>query len=564
MQYRQLGQAGAAPLTRRLPAWNSIIVALGQSISSGDYGNLHSAAGAASYRPPSSGATFEKYNEAAKDYAKALAQVGKSVRCTDAEAAELSSLLISGLPRLPREGSPVPGESAMVALGEAAASVMIHVQNYARGACLQASIGANASAGAVAIDQLPSGTRRWVADGRAELCVHEGMVLGDLVEFPHRLREISSDEEDLSAYMCARAYGLRLQKPYAACVIPNDITKMLMYGPWVSLLRQSVSLGAGSHIPTKPLVEAVVSAVRVAHLAEHGLTPSQHAGAVDICTALEDKDWGKLAFLLHINSINRTYYYQSLQLYRGLLIGVATTLARGVAGDETEKLFALRSHLITLGDVRVGKAALFDQGLSTFAEEGAAADVVLFGALYEEAIGSILEAGRVHKGRGTGKDHFGSDLWAKILGRTGVHLTAPRRHRKSASRAGHLSHEEGLKSCADGAPVGPSSRTSLTPDTSHMAAELELVRRALADARKDIAAREERERALWNAIGILQPRATEVDQYITEMFAVVARAGMGEASRMSMMESSYAGSRRRFGEGMNAHNTNYGHYVNLS
>ena len=569
MQYRQLGQADAVPaaLTRRLPEWNSIIVALGRSISSGDVADLNSAAGAGSYRPPSSGSAFNKFDEPTKEYAKALAEVGKLVRCTDAEAAGLSRLLKYGLPR---EGTIVSEENSMVAIGEAAASVMIHLQDCARGACHQASIGANAHAHAVSIDHLPFGTRNWVVGGESELCVHDGMVLGSLDEFPNRSREISSDEEDLSTFLCARAYALTLQKSYAASVIPNDITKMLMYGPWVSLLRQSVSLGAGSHLGTKAMVEAVISADLVARQPAHGITPSQHAGAVDICSALEKEDWGKLVFLLHINSINRTYYYQSLQLYRGLLIGVATTLARGIAGDEAAKLFALRSHLATLVDVMVGKATLFDQALSTFAKDGDAADVVLFGALYEEAIGSILAAGCVLKGRGTGKDHFCSDLWARIAGRTGVSLTAPHKRRKGSSGAAHLNREEGLAPCADGALVGPRFRTNLVADirdTSHtavMLAEHELLLRSLEDAQKDIAARENREFALWNAIGILQPRATEVDQYVTEMLAGVARAGMGEASRMPMLESSYVDSRRRFGDAVHEHNSRFGHYVNLS
>ena len=62
----------------------------------------------------------------------------------------------------------------------------------------------------------------------------------------------------------------------------------------------------------------------------------------------------------------------------------------------------------------------------------------------------------------------------------------------------------------------------------------------------------------------MQPRATEVDQYVTEMLAGVARAGMGEASRMPMLESSYVDSRRRFGDAVHEHNSRFGHYVNLS
>ena len=265
----------------------------------------------------------------------------------------------------------------------------------------------------------------------------------------------------------------------------------------------------------------------------------------------------------------------SLQLYRGVLIGIATSLARSHNYAEADKVEDLRNHLKTLTCVKFGTHNLFDESFTMLATHGSSAQVVLLGVLYEVAVGNVLAAtARARKGRGSrGKvrDNSNSDPWAMmskwpmITTVTGVELSATQKTRKRGREAGSV---HACSQLDDKSPTATGRRLiDRNDDASQqlavVTAELTHTERALASRRAINAASQCREGALWSAVRLLQPRTSMFDCFATEIFSRAQIASMPATGTILSLEAGYRTSSQEFGKDVYGHNNKFGHLVNL-
>ena len=573
-KYTNLGMFGDGPesLCGRLPHWGAVITELANTISSGRVDLLHSAVGCCGGRPPaaSTGLRHVRHGPSdvgarSKTYASALSKFSQASWCSVLQAEELSELNVNGLPR--RGSSSLGLVEPFRVSSILASSIMMHFQKgLGFGGALQASIAAGSTdkltAGGMSVSQLPMSARgrsvsSWLEESNAP---RDGDVV--LRQRGFSADDIGEDEANLARFVCARAYATRLSPGLHP---GSEASGRLMFGTWPSLLAVSNRLAPGSCLETASAVEAVDAAYVVAsHEKDGDLTAKQYNGACAIKQAAEDGEWGHVSFLLAAHSISRTDVFESTKLYRGLLIGVATASARGIGGGHSEKVSALRAHLLTLARVKSGDHALYDARFLEFVTSSTDDDLTFFGSLFEEAVAEIFEENQVVpyrlRGASDSLEHMRatSDPFRIIACLTGLRLGGQRGKLQVAT----ADQSSAITSTACGGQPFLCAGASYNEPNELKVLESKnsLLRTRLASAHEEIALLKVREDVLRSAVATLQHRATDIGLLLNQAFS----STITNASGLQDLEEEFTEATLAYNSLVNTFNDANGGHVKIT